>query len=243
MKGLVITALALATCSSIIALWQGGRISDLEETLAAREAPVPVAPTDRTAFLGDDDSLLRSLQGRVSRLEAELVVRRPRGPAEATPVVETVPGEAPSEEAVSAIREQVDALMVGEVLETEEGRARLKELMKETRSQERQERMERWQENRKEEAREEVARFAEEHDLSNQQAQDVTRMMDTEMAAMSELFRTAREGDRSHREIRTEVRQIRDSTDLQVQDMLNEDQFVGYQAMRDEMGGPGRRRH
>ncbi|MDF1565946.1 MAG: hypothetical protein P1V51_23120 [Deltaproteobacteria bacterium] len=250
MKALAIAALALAALSGIFALRHGGRIAELEQALESRTGPSagesPARDAGGALPEGDQEVLLRSLQSRVTRLEAELAVLRSKAGLPAAPAAEET-GDAPAaapetQEAVHQIREQVDALMVGEVLETEAARERLKELVQETRRQEHAERMQRWQESRAEEVKEEVARLAEAHDLSNQQARDLTNLMNAEMAAMNDLFRQAQEGDRSHRELRGEIRTLRDETDASVKGLLNEDQFTAYEAMRDEMGGPGRGR-
>ncbi len=249
MKGLAISALCLAAFSSVLALWQGGRISELEETLAAKDISRPAAKGEsrpRHVAAGGDGAHLASLQDRVSRLEAELAVRRTRPEQEGAPepVDEGVADPGMPEESVHEIREQVDALLVRDALDTEAGRSRLKDLVRETRQQDRAERMERWQSSRQEEARQEIQRFTEAHNLSSQQTREISQLMDTEMTTMGELFRGAREEGRSHREIRTEIRQLRETTDVQAREVLSDDQYAGFEAMRDELGGPGsRRRH
>ena len=79
-------------------------------------------------------------------------------------------------------------------------------------------------------------RFAEEFDVPQEQLEELTTALITEVDASMKLRSESRSGDKSIAEVREAIRGLRDQTSSQAKELLTDAQFEAFQ---DGRGGPG----
>jgi hypothetical protein len=102
-------------------------------------------------------------------------------------------------------------------------------------------RNERWQRRRdriEKRVDERLKTLQEETGLRDEEVQPIRDLLHTEVAEVGELFQRARR-DFAFPEARSEAKTIREETDTQIRALLNEDEIIVYDRLRQEMGGWG----
>lgn len=211
---------ALALTSSYM---QQRRIASLEAQLAELQAAQRAA--------GQDDSA--ALVGRVERLEKQLAWQASRpvvagtAPAAAAPGAATAPvivqGANPGQ--VQQLREDVDALLTGEAISTEQGKARLRELISDAQRAQ-------WAERQVQRDERIVSRLAESAHLSARQREDLTRALADERNGRNALIGGGRGGPGQPEEVRTQLQTLRAQTDQKMRSILDAEQYKQYEASR-----------
>ncbi|WNG33602.1 hypothetical protein F0U61_08170 [Archangium violaceum] len=213
--------------------------------------PPPPPPTERPSASSSRE--MKDLELRVKLLEdASLSLSKRLMLLEQRPVVSSdggVVAVAPSLAAeVDQLRSEVRGLVAGEALSSEGGRQYLKEMVRsvqdDMRAEQRELRQQQFQQAQvqaQSERAERLRQFASEARLSYSQEQELTRRLQNEDAQRQALFEGMRTGNQSPRDIRQELRQLRDQTDKEVKALLDESQQAKYDEMRREerQGGRG----
>ncbi|WNG44066.1 hypothetical protein F0U60_08115 [Archangium minus] len=206
--------------------------------------PPPPPPTERPSASPSRE--MRDLELRVKLLEdASLSLSKRLMLLEQRPVVSSdggVVAVAPSLAAeVEQLRSEVRGLVAGEALSSEGGRQYLKEMVRsvqdDMRAEQRELRQQQFQQAQvqaQSERAERLRQFASEARLSYSQEQELTRRLQNEDAQRQALFEGMRTGNQSPRDIRQELRQLRDQTDKEVKALLDESQQAKYDEMRRE---------
>ena len=112
-------------------------------------------------------------------------------------------------------------------------RNRLKAVIQEEQDRIREETRQERRRRRDERAKEQLAKLAQDADLSPTQVTFLTDRLSLERDLISEIFREAR-ADHSYGEASDKAQKIRAETDGEVQELLDDQQFTVYQAMREE---------
>ena len=230
-KALPMAAIALSVISLAVSLTRG------PEQAGEPTAPQPVVenadkpePDAQEAQLVSVEMELTRLMRRVEALE-RAGVARPGEPAAAMTT------EAQAKQ-LQALRGDVDALLTGEPTQTEEGRKRLKEVVRSIQDEVFADRAQERAAQREQGRAERFKKLIEEARLSSTQAQDLTRLLDDEAAqrrALMEARRSAGGGAAAGR--RDQLRTLRQRTDEGAKSLLSEEQYGQYQAMREEERG------
>lgn len=214
-------------------------------TLVPREsppAPVVSAPAPR-----DDDELdalkrkvdlieedQRAMWNRVLLLERKAVAELPADGGAPSPALVAE---------VAQLKQELRAVMQGEVLNDPSGRTAMKEVVREVEADLARERIVQRQERQQQRAAEQQAkwkRFATDAKLTYQQEQTLNQRLAAEDAARKALFERGTSPERE--ELRT-LRDQRRETDSIMLPLLDETQKQQYQELRQEdQGGPNRRR-
>jgi hypothetical protein len=147
---------------------------------------------------------------------------------------------------LQGLRDDVDAVLTGEALDTEEGRKRLHELVKKAQKQSRErsrsERRKRWKKVFDFLVGEQLQKLAEDADLSQDQQDKLKKLINEEFERSRALRRAFRRGDKTAEEMITQSRKIRDEVDQKVKNMLSSSQYEKYQEQRRDFLGRRRRR-
>lgn len=216
---------------------QSGRIAALEA------APKPVAAAAPAA-----DPEVAALKVRLAVLEADVAeLREDRSRAfKRLPVARRAARAADgSEEAAADAPVAVAREAVVEAIKADDGEVRehLREIIKNEREAEREQRMEAFRERSTERIQALVHDLAESAALREPQRAAVETQLLAEQRAIEAVFKRAREDGAGWREARHEARVLRTSTDAQVKATLEPEQFEQFQKLRDADGwGPGRGR-
>jgi len=112
-------------------------------------------------------------------------------------------------------------------------RNRLKAVIEEEQDRIREETRHERRKRRDERARQQLAKLAEDADLSPTQVTFLTDRLSLERDLIAEIFREAR-ADHSYGEASDKAQKIRAETDGEVQELLDDQQFTVYQGMREE---------
>lgn len=239
-KVLGISAMALSVLALVVSLVRGGGEKGADP--AAPAVAEPRAP--RAEGGGMDDGRLAALEDELSRLMKRVDALERSGlprPGEPTSVMT-------SEQQVKqlqALRTDVDALLTGEPLGTDEGRKRLKEVVRAVQDEMFSERTQQRQAQQDQERADRLKKFVDEARLSSTQAQDLTRLLDDESARRKALWdarRTAGSegGGLTGQQVREQMRTLRQTTDDGAKAMLSPEQYTQYESMRSEdRRGPG----
>jgi hypothetical protein len=227
-------SLGLSLLALAVALW------------APRGEPVAPASSPSEPPSSDASRELKELERRVKNLEDTslslskrlmLLEQRPVVTSDGG-VVAVAPGLAAE---VEQLRSEVRGLVAGEALNSEGGRQYLKEMVRSVQDDMRNEQREaRQQQFQQVQAQVQAARaerirqFASDAKLSYSQEQELSRRMQNEDTQRQALMDAVRNGEKSPRDIRQEVRQLRDQTDQAVKAVLDESQQAKYDEMRRE---------
>ncbi|ATB30927.1 hypothetical protein [Melittangium boletus] len=212
----------------------------------------PPSPPAQAAVSPELEDLVDELEGRIKMLEDNalslsrrmmLLEQRPGGAAGGA----AAPAALASE--VEQLRAEVRGLSTGQTLHSEGGRQYFKEMLvsvqDEMRTEQREQRQQRVLQDQTQlqaQRTERLRRFASDARLSSSQERDVTRRLDDENAKRQALFDSMQAGDKSFRDVRQEMRQLREQTDTEVKALLDESQRTQYDEMRREEWQRGRPR-
>lgn len=213
-------------------------------TMLPREPPAPVAGPQPVAQRDDDelDALKRKVDlieedqramwNRVLLLERKAVAELPMDGGAASPALIAE---------VTQLKQELRAVMQGEVLADPAGRTAMKEVVREVEADLARERLAQRQERQQQRAAEQQAkwkRFAVEAKLTFQQEQTLNQRLAAEDASRKALFER---GTPPEREALRSLREQRRETDTIMLPLLDETQKQQYQELRQEDQG-GRRR-
>lgn len=217
-------------------------------TMFPRDSTVAPATTQAAPALRDDDELdalkrkvdlieedQRAMWNRVLLLERKAVTEVAVDGGAVSPAMVAE---------VAQLKQELRAVMQGEVLTDPTGRAAMKEVVKEVEADLARERITQRQERQQQRAVEQQAkwkRFAADAKLTYQQEQTLNQRLSAEDAARKALFERGTPPERE--ELRT-LRDQRRETDTIMLPLLDETQKQQYQELRqdDQGGGPNRRR-
>lgn len=201
---------------------------------AAASTRADRATTRATPGGGDSDVGLRR---RVAALEAEVAALRrglPAASGSASPV-----GALAS--ASASERAPAEEALLQAIEDDPEVRERLEDLVSESLKKQDERR---WQNRRtrwEERAQERLDELAEKASLRPEQVTKLSAMLSAEREEMSALFQKAREEGGGWREMREQLRELRERTDENARAVLDDEQLPAYEAMREE-DRPGRGR-
>ncbi|KFA89726.1 hypothetical protein [Archangium violaceum] len=230
-------SLGLSVLALAIALF-GGR----GEPAAPPPASEPASDVDTFASLE-----LEALERRVESLEQSslslskrlmLLEHRPVVASDGG-VVAAVPASLAAE--VEQLRSEVRGMIAGEALNSQGGRDYLKDAVRSVQEEMRTEQRElRQQQMIQAQAQAQAGRaerlrqFVSDAKLSYGQEQTLTQRMQTEDTQRQALFDSVRDGSKSFRDARQELRQLRQQTDKEMASVLDESQRAQYEQMRRE---------
>jgi hypothetical protein len=150
---------------------------------------------------------------------------------------------------VEQLRAEVRGLLAGEALQSEGGREYLKDAVRsaqeELRAEQRQARQQEWQQAQAQvqaQRSERLRQFITEARLNYTQEQALTQRLQAEDARRQALFEEVRAGGKSPRDVRQELRALRNETDQEMQKLLSAEQQTKYEEMRREERQQGRPR-
>lgn len=139
-----------------------------------------------------------------------------------------------AEEGVAAGTDPASIEQVGEAIEADpEVRSKITDLVRDELAAERDQRWERRAERRAQRDEERLDQLSSSLDLSTEQREQLSGVMADERETIGSLFRAARE-DGSWMEARDQAVTIRAENDARVQELLDDDQYAGWDAMRTE---------
>jgi hypothetical protein len=236
-------SLAVSLLALAVAFW-----SPRKDETPAPSSPSSSTPSSATSPSGEvkdlelrvkmlEDNAL-SLSRRLMQLE-----QRPGGAGTGTAGGPAAPAELATE--VERLRSEVRGLTAGQALQSEGGREYLKGMMRsvqdEMRTEQREQRQDRMMQSMVQaqaQQAERVRRFATEARLSSSQERDVLRHLEAESNRRQELLSTVQSGGEP-RDMRQEMRRLREQTDTQIKALLDESQQAQYEQMRreDRRGG------
>ncbi len=205
-----------------------------------RPAPMPTPEAPARVEVPSDDARvealereLRALSARVSSLE-----RRAAVPAGAR-------AEAPEEltNEIDTLREDIDAVLAYQPLETEAGRERLKTIVRGVQHEVFRERAQQMRAAHEAREDERFATFVEEHGLDSAQTQALRDAMEEERKKLRALFdRDEDDGPPDFAKIRPVLEAAREATVKRAAEVLDPQQLGAFEALRSFGPGPGRRR-
>ncbi|MBZ4415672.1 hypothetical protein [Myxococcus sp. RHSTA-1-4] len=231
-----IASLVLASAALAVALWGPGGKSAPSPVPALQDAPVGATPADvedleRRVRALEDTTL--GLSRRLMALEQRPVVTADGGVVAGAPAALTAELE--------QLREEVRGLMAGEALNSEGGRAFLKDAVRaaqdEMRAEQRQARQQEWmqaQAQAQTQRDERLRKFVSDARLDYNQEQALMRRVQAEDAKRQSLLQEVSAGTKNPRDVRQELRAERQRTDQEMNALLDESQQARYQEMRRE---------
>jgi hypothetical protein len=180
-----------------------------------------------------------SLSSRVMAIERRPVASDGSGGAVAAPVALA--------QEVEQLKTEVRSMVAGEALNSQGGREYLKEMVRsvqdEMRTTQRQERQQQWaqaQTQAQTERSERLRKFVSEAGLNYSQEQEFTRRMQEEDTRRQALAGELSAGSKSQRDMRQELRTMRNQMDEAMQKLLSEPQRAKYEELRREERGQAR---
>lgn len=199
-----------------------------QRRIASLEERVELLAAQRAGRAAEDEA---GLGARVDKLEKQLAwrVTPTVGPATAATAATAAPGAPANTAQVQQLREDVDALLTGEATATEQGKARLRELIADTQKQQWAERQERRDERI-------VTRLAESARLSPQQREQLTQALADERGRRATLLGSVRTGGGpllgQPEDVRAQLQALRAETDQKLRTVLDAEQYKQYEAAR-----------
>ncbi|MFH2009248.1 MAG: hypothetical protein ABI333_21845 [bacterium] len=212
-----------------LVIHQTDRVARLERELAKR--PRPAVVTKKSGGDGDDvrrlNQRLKSLEGAVRRLVSFALTSGTKASGKSDPVLlKWIKNE------LRNLRDDVDSVLTGDALSTEEGKERLKKLLREARKEDRQSRRQQWQKVAAHMLQERLSRLAKDHNLDQDTTAKIGTLISDEREKMRPLWEEFRSGKKDVATALSEARSARDATDKQVRAMVNDDQYKAYEDMR-----------
>ena len=226
--------LALAVAALVVVLLQRSTINDMEARLAARskEGPAQRAAEPAPADRSDLERRIASLEQTVARVFRMVIADSSRAAGR-----KGAPSSDAPPSTVSDLREDVDALLTGEAVSTEQGRKRLHDIVRKVQEDAREDRRQRWRTMRDEMRRSRLKTLAKKTGMSANQVERLNTLMDDERTQRRALMLAARDGQRPFPEAMEQIRALRQGTDTKAKEMLDSKQYEAYENMRQERRG------
>jgi hypothetical protein len=219
-------------------------LAALAVSLLGRDVPPP-PPAAREVDEGPLRAELETYARRVEALEVTTLSLARRAAAlergmTGGPGAAPLAGEAPQgaeavalAEQVQQLRAEVQGLIVGESMNSPEGRAQLKAAVQAAQQELVQERFQTRQQQAAQARKERLQRFIQEARLSGSQERELTRLLDTERQQLEALAAQRQaDGSGGGRQTREAMRALRTETDAAAARVLDEAQRVAYEQMR-----------
>lgn len=229
---------ALSLAISLSALGFTFFRSEPAEKKTARERPAP--PVEEPISVDEElDAKISALEWVVSALgrrieTVETTISRGGLPAPMPHQSAKLSGDVGAR--VEALQKDVDALFAAGVLDTDHGRARVKEVFREMQDEIATDRFRAREEQREEQRKERFTRFAAEARLTTVQ-QRLEGVLDSEVTERRALFEKMQGGGGERGQALQELRALREKTDQAAREILPGDEYEKYQAMRRAEGG------
>jgi hypothetical protein len=237
-----ILPILLAIVAIAVVLLQRADIRSLQDRLAQQDRARPARSTASRA-VEPTGGTNRDLEQRITSLEQtvarmfQMVLSAGRGKAKS----DTAPTGSAAQ--VNDLREDVDALLTGEALNTDQGRKQLHQIVRQVQEDLHQERREQWRKMRDQMHKDRLGQLAKDAGLSANQVERLSSLMDSERTQRRALMRSARRGEIPFAQVRNGMQTLRQTTDQQARDFLSSSQYTAYEKMRQERGWGGRRWH
>ena len=240
-KFLGIASLVLASAALAVSLM--GRGEPAAPAPAAQEAPSGVTYAD----LEDLEQRIRALEDTSLGLSRRLMALEQRPVVSADGGVVAAPAALTAE--IEQLRAEVRGMVAGEALNSEGGRAYLKDAVRavqdEMRTEQREARQQEWaqaQAQAQTQRAERLRKFVSDAGLNYNQEQTLTRRMQAEDAKRQALMAEVQAGTKNPRDVRQELRAERQQTDQEMSSLLSEEQQAKYRELRREEWGNDRPR-
>lgn len=213
-------------------------------SLLGRGEPAATAPSQEAPATAAAD--VEALERRIRALEdTSLGLSRRLMALEQRPVVSADGGVVAAPTALTAeieqLRAEVRGMVAGEALNSEGGRAYLKDAVRavqdEMRSEQREARQQEWTQMQAQvqtQRAERLRNFVREAGLNYNQEQALTRRMQAEDTKRQALMAEVQAGTKNPRDVRQELRAERQQTDQEMSTLLNEEQQAKYRELRRE---------
>lgn len=218
---------ALALMAVVVVAYQHVEIRDLRKSVSAlkrggADEQESQPSSDPTADLRRRMAQLEQTVARVFRM---LLSAGRSGPAKG--------GKAQDlEDSVDTIREDVDALLTGEALNTRKGRKQLYRIVRRAQQEAWAERRRHWRQFRSEMFKQRMKKFADGAGLTERQYQDVMDTLNQARTKRRALFREVREGRKTHAQAVEERGRQRKETDKKLKSVMDQKQYEQYRKMR-----------
>ena len=243
-RALTIVPIVLSAAALAVALlWRPAASAPTRRPRGERPAPSDPAQGPPARLPADDETA--ELSWRLTGLSRRLDALEKRLASGGAPAGGTSSGGAGVPE-LADLRSDIDALLTGQAMETETGRARVKEIFRSVQDEVFAERAQERLAQREQAQAERFKAFVTSARLSAAQEQQLAAAMKAEQDKRTELMEKLRaagpgQGGRQGFE---EMRALRQSTDEAAQKILSEEQFTAYQELRQQgrgrgPGGPG----
>lgn len=212
----------------------------------AREARPPIEPAPST-YDEELEGRVAALEWVISALSRRLetvetsVSRQPVMAQAAGQQQAALPGDLGQR--IQQLQQDVDALFSASVLDTDHGRERAKEALRDLQNELAMDRVRERERVREQASRERFERFAQEARLTPVQTQRLQGVLEGEQSERRALFERMQAGGGNRGEMAREMRALREKTDTAAREILSNDEFQQYQEMRRAEGGgrgPGR---
>jgi hypothetical protein len=210
---------------------------------ASQEAPAANPGAQNDDELVAFDRRIELLEETTQHLEQRLT-ELSRRPAAAGGTAEAPAGIAHD---VAQLRTEVRAMIAGEALQSEGGKAYLRDAVRgvqeELAAEERKARTERFaaaQAKSQVEQKERWKKFVTEAGLDYTQEQTLNRLLEAESTMRRQVMDQVRDGKKTFGEVRSELRASREQTDQSMKTAVNAEQFKKYTEQRREGGREGR---
>jgi hypothetical protein len=242
---IVYVSLGLAALAVGLFGYQTIRVNRLERRLSGRPAAAtagPEAPRERAGRRArseggsEDTAALRRRILAVERALTTLVGHALSAQGKAGEAVDPVLQDWVKQE-IKSMRSDVDGVLTGESLATEDGRKRLKQVLQEARSEERAERHERWGQLRDVMVKEQLAELAKATGLPAEKVEQIQTLLTDERTQRRTLRQGFQQGEKTAEEFIAGQRALRQATDEKVKGMVSEEQYQAYEKMRKQGGG------
>jgi hypothetical protein len=211
----------LALCALIVAF----------VTRAEVNRPTGAPSPARDGAAGPDGSSTAKLEQDVARLAQRLYALERSVAAVSGRVPDEVPSADSPPDTVAELRSDVDALLTGEALETERGRERLRQVIKDEQHQHFAERQRARQESRDRWVQAQLDELSAEARLSDDQASRLRRLIASEGERRAEIIASLG-GAPITAEASQELRRMRSETENTARSVLSEDQHQAFLRMR-----------
>lgn len=233
MTKLLAGAAGLLAVLSLVLFMKVGSLAERLEALEARPTPAPPpaqdAPPDGAPVL----ERLAWLEGEVARLKYQ---RPAGGPPSAGLPKGHLPGNTGAPPPRAVLTGSGDAAdVVAQALDSDDPvvRDKLAEVFREEQQRLEQERDDRRMDHRLERLKAQITEFSERVGLSAQDTVWLTDRLSAESYEIRDMWRAARENGTWH-ETRDKMTEVRERTETEVKDVLDEDAYAEFEKMREE---------
>lgn len=238
-KLLPVAAMFLSVVALTVTILSGGG-ERASERAAAPQAPEQTARLEESS----DGERIISLEMEVSRLTRRVDALERSGIVKPGEPAAAMTTEQQAKQ-LQALRSDVDALLTGEPMQTEEGRKRLKEVVRAVQDEVFADRVQERTAQREQQRQDRLKKLVEDARLSPTQAQDLSKLLDDETKQRKVLMEARRSGagpQNGQGSVREQLQAVRRKTDEGAKGLLSAEQYTQYEAMRAEDRGGGRDR-